>query len=314
MASTQPNFETNQFKVKKHFLLSIILFLCLTMSGLAQTQERLDAEFMLEDFRKLSHDAAEGRKTGTKGAEAARRFIIRQLSTMKAKSLVKGYRHPFSFVNNANDTIQGENIVAYVRGRLQKAIVITAHYDHLGIKDGKIYNGADDNASGVAALLAMAEYFKRNKPNHTIVFAALDAEEMGLRGARAFVEDENIPMEMVILNVNMDMISKNDKNELYVAGTHHTPRFRQILEGVQTAPLKLMFGHDTPDLGYNDWTNSSDHAAFHAKGIPFVYFGVEDHENYHKDTDTFENINQAFYLKSTEAILSCVLALDRAMN
>lgn len=314
MASTQPNFETNQFKVKKHFLSSIILFLCLTMSGMAQTQERLDAEFMMEDFRKLSHDAAEGRKTGTKGAEAARRFIIRQFSTMKAKSLVKGYRHPFSFVNSANDTIQGENVVAYVRGRVQKAIVITAHYDHLGIKDGKIYNGADDNASGVAALLAMAEYFKRNKPNHTIVFAALDAEEMGLRGARAFVEDENIPMELVILNVNMDMISKNDKNELYVAGTHHTPRFKAILEGVQTAPLRLLFGHDTPDLGYNDWTNSSDHAAFHAKGIPFVYFGVEDHENYHKDTDTFENINQAFYLKSTEAILSCVLALDRAMN
>lgn len=313
MASTQPNFETNQFKVKKHFLSSMILCLCLS-AGTVQAQGRLDAEFMMEDFRKLSHDAAEGRKTGTKGAESARRFIIRQFTTMKAKSLNKGYRHPFSFVNNEKDTIQGENVVAYIRGRQQKAIVITAHYDHLGIIDGNIYNGADDNASGVSALLAMAEYFKRHKPNHTIVFAALDAEEMGLRGARALVEDENMPMEMVILNVNMDMISKNDKNELYVAGTHHTPKFKEILEGVKTAPLKLLFGHDTPDLGYNDWTNSSDHAAFHAKGIPFVYFGVEDHENYHKHTDTFENINQAFYLKSTEAILACVLALDQALN
>ena len=67
LGSAQPNFETNQFKVKKHFLLSIILFLCLSTAGMAQTQERLDAQFMLEDFRKLSHDAAQGRKTGTKG-------------------------------------------------------------------------------------------------------------------------------------------------------------------------------------------------------------------------------------------------------
>jgi Zn-dependent M28 family amino/carboxypeptidase len=283
-------------------------------AGIVQAQDRLDKEFILEDLRKLSHDAAEGRKTGTKGAAAARNFIIRQFSTIKVKGLKKGFRHPFSFVNSKNDTIQGENVVAYVRGRQQKAIVITAHYDHLGVVDGKIFNGADDNASGVAALLAMADYFKNNKPNHTIVFAALDAEEMGLQGAKAFVNDPDIPMEEVILNINMDMISKNDKNELYVAGTHHTPKFKQILEGVQTSPLRLLFGHDTPDLGYNDWTNSSDHGAFHAKGIPFLYFGVEDHENYHKDTDTFENINQAFYIKSTEAILSCVLAMDRALN
>jgi hypothetical protein len=314
LAFTQPNVETNQFKVKKHFLTLIILSFVLSVPAMAQIQDRLDKEYMLEDFRKLSHDAAEGRKTGTKGAEAARRFIIRQFSTMKAKSLNKGYRHPFSFVNSQNDTIQGENVVAYIKGRQQKAIVITAHYDHLGIVDDKIYNGADDNASGVAAMMAMAEYFKRHKPNHTIVFAALDAEEMGLRGARAFVEDEAIPMDMVILNVNMDMISVNDKNELYVAGTHHHPNFKPILEGVRTAPLRLRFGHDSPDLGKDDWTNASDHAAFHAKGIPFVYFGVEDHENYHKDTDTFENINESFYLKSAEAILSCILALDRSLN
>lgn len=314
LASTQPNFETNQFKVKKHFLTTLIL--CLFLSAFAvKAQDRLDVEFMLEDFRKLSHDAAEGRKTGTKGAAAARNFIIKQFSTVKVKSLRKGYIHPFTFVNAKNDTIKGENVVGYIRGKLQKAIVITAHYDHLGIINGEIYNGADDNASGVAAMLAMAEYFKRHKPYHTIVFAALDAEEMGLRGARALVNDDpDFPVEEVILNINMDMISKNDKNELYVAGTHHTPKFKTILEGVETAPLKLLFGHDTPDLGYNDWTNSSDHAAFHAKGIPFLYFGVEDHANYHKPTDTFENINQAFYVKSTEAILSCVLAMDRALN
>lgn len=314
MGLTQPNVETNQFNVKKHLILILISCIALLSTGTMQAQNRLDAEYMLEDLRKLSHDAAEGRKTGTKGAEAARRFIIRQLETMKAKSLVKGYRHPFSFQNTAGDTIQGENIVAYIRGQQQTAIVVTAHYDHLGVIDGKIFNGADDNASGVAALLAMAEYFKNNKPRHTIVFAALDAEEMGLQGAKAFVNDPDIPIDQVILNINMDMISNNDKNELYVAGTHHYPKYKPIIQKIQTAPLRLLFGHDSPDLGSKDWTNSSDHAAFHQKGIPFLYFGVEDHEHYHKDTDTFENINQGFYLKAAEAILECILALDRALN
>lgn len=300
--------------MKKHFLISATLLICFCFTLTLQAQNRLDAEFMLEDLRKLSHDAAEGRKTGTKGAEAARRFIVRQFQDMKAKSLVKGFRHPFSFVNSEGDSIQGENIVAYIKGQEQTAIVITAHYDHLGIIDGEVYNGADDNASGVAALMAMAEYFKSNRPRHTIVFAALDGEEMGLQGARAFVEDPDVPMEQVILNVNMDMISNNDKNELYVAGTHHYPKYKPILEKVKVAPLRLLFGHDTPDLGNDDWTNASDHGAFHNKGIPFIYFGVEDHEHYHKSTDTFESINQGFYLKSAEAILECILALDRALN
>jgi len=311
---TQPNVETNQFNVKKHFLVFLILSLGLTLNSNGLAQGRLDAEFMLEDLRKLSHDAAEGRKTGTKGGEAAKRFIVRQFKTMKAKSLKKDFRHPFEFKNSQGDTIQGENIVAYIRGQEQTAFVITAHFDHLGKDGDKIYNGADDNGSGVAALMAMAEYFKSNKPRHTMVFAALDAEEMGLQGAKAFVEDADVPMELVVLNINMDMISINDKNELYVAGTHHYPKLKPILEKVQPAPLRLLFGHDTPDLGSNDWTNSSDHAAFHAKGIPFVYFGVEDHEHYHKETDTFENINQKFYLRSAEAILECILALDRSLN
>ena len=294
--------------------MSAILFLGLFIHSGVRAQARLDADFLLEDLRKISHDAAGGRKTGSKGAEAARRFIIRQFKTMKAKSLNKGYRHPFSFQSRAGDTIQAENVVAYIKGQEQTAFVITAHYDHLGTVGDKIFNGADDNASGVAALMAMAEYFKRHKPRHTMVFAALDGEEMGLQGAKAFVEDENVPMELVVLNINMDMISINDKNELYVAGTHHYPKFKSILEKVQMPPLKLRFGHDSPALGDNDWTNSSDHAAFHAKGIPFLYFGVEDHEHYHKQTDTFENVNQKFYLKAAEAILESILALDRALN
>lgn len=276
--------------------------------------DRLDTEFMLEDLRKLSHDAAEGRRSGTRGAEAARRFIIKQLEDMKAKNLQDDYRHPFSFKNSQGDTIQGENIVAYIKGEEETAFVITAHYDHLGVRDSVVYNGADDNASGVAAMLAMVEYFKSHKPRHTMVFVALDGEEMGLQGAKAFVNDMTVPQEMLKLNINMDMISMNDKNELYVVGTSHYPQLKPIVEQVNALPLQLKFGHDTPDLGKDDWTNASDHAAFHKKGIPFLYFGVEDHAHYHKPTDDFENVKEEFYIRAAHAILDCILALDASLN
>lgn len=296
-----------------NFILITLLFTLIYLPGHAQL-DRLDTEFMLEDLRKLSHDAAEGRRTGTKGAEAARRFIIKQLEDMRAKSLQDDYRHPFTFTTSRGDTIQGENIVAYIKGEEQTAFVITAHYDHLGVRNGEVYNGADDNASGVAALLALVEYFKSNKPRHTLVFAALDGEEMGLQGAKAFVNDMSIPQELLKLNINMDMISMNDKNELYVAGTSHNPNLKPIIEKVDVLPLQLKFGHDTPDLGNDDWTNASDHGPFHQKGIPFLYFGVEDHANYHKPTDDFENVNQDFYIKAAHAILDCILALDASLN
>lgn len=292
----------------------ISFLLCLISAPVFGQLDRLDSEFMLEDLRKLSHDAAEGRRTGTKGSEAARRFIIGQFSDMKAKSLQKNYRHPFTFVTSRGDSIKGENVVAYIKGEEETAFVITAHYDHLGVRDSVVYNGADDNASGVAALIALAEYFKANKPRHTLLFAALDAEEMGLQGAKAFLEDQSIPQDLIALNINMDMISMNDKNELYVAGTSHNAFLKPIVEQVNVLPLQLKFGHDTADLGHDDWTNSSDHGPFHKKGIPFLYFGVEDHENYHKPTDDFENVNKDFYVKAVHAILDCIIALDISLN
>jgi len=296
-----------------NFIALIILAFLISVPVMSQI-DRLDAEYMLDDLRRLSHDAAQGRKTGTPGNEAARRFIVGQMKDVKAKSLNKGYLHPFTFKNRAGEEINGVNVIGYVKGEEETAFVITAHYDHVGVKDSLIYNGADDNASGVSALLGLMEYFKANKPRHTLVFAALDGEEMGLQGAKAFLEDESIPLESIVLNINMDMISINDKNELYVAGTHHYPNLKPIIEKVDPQPLNLKLGHDSPDLGKDDWTGQSDHGAFHNKGIPFLYFGVEDHEHYHKPTDTFENVNQEFFVMAAHAILGCILALDTCLN
>src|SRR5690606_566789 len=141
------------------------------------------------------------------------------------------------------------------------------------------------NASGVAALLALARHFAASPPEHTIVFAALDAEEGGLRGARAFLADPPPDANAIELTVNMDLVSRNERGELYAAGAHHHPSLRPHLERIaERAPVKLRLGHDSPDLGSDDWTSQSDHGVFHAAGIPFVYFGVEDHPDYHRPT------------------------------
>ncbi|HEY8479206.1 MAG TPA: M20/M25/M40 family metallo-hydrolase, partial [Spirillospora sp.] len=197
-------------------------------------------------------------------------------------------------------------------------IVLTAHFDHVGIgrpdeAGDSIYNGADDNASGTAALLALARYFREHTPAHSIVFAALDAEEMGLQGARAFVRTPPIPLDAVVINVNMDMVGRNDAGELYVAGTYHYPFLKPVVERIaERAPVRLLMGHDSPDLPQGqDWTSASDHGAFHAAGIPFLYFGVEDHEDYHRPTDEFDGIQPEFYSAAVRTVLATVLELDR---
>ena len=175
----------------------------------------------------------------------------------------------------------------------------------------RYFNGADDNASGVCALLAAAAYFKANPPEHSLIFVAFDAEELGLQGAVAFVNEGPIDFEKVVANVNLDMISRNEKNEIYLCGTHHSPFLKDILAPLQQrTSVNIRFGHDTPDLGPDDWTRSSDHFAFFEKKIPFIYLGVEDHEDYHKATDDFENIEPQFFLRTTELVIDVVLAFD----
>ncbi len=294
-------------RMKKILLLLLIPFFACTQPQ----QTKLDTDQLIEDLRFISSDETEGRRTGTKGNELARNYLVTRFQETGAQPFQDSFTHPFSFTpRNAQEQMTGVNVIAKVDGKSDSMIVITAHYDHLGKRDSLIFNGADDDASGTAALLALADYFVGNQPNHTLIFAAFDAEEMGLQGARAFVAD-SVLLQKVKLNINMDMISKNDSSEIYAAGTYHYPAAKPILESVETGSVKLLFGHDTPDLGYNDWTFSSDHGPFHSKGIPFVYFGVEDHENYHKHTDDFDTIPQEFYKASVQMILNAVKAFDQ---
>ncbi|MGH7555044.1 MAG: M20/M25/M40 family metallo-hydrolase [Longimicrobiales bacterium] len=269
----------------------------------------------MRDVRVLSADSMEGRAVGSPGSAKARAYLVGRFAETGLQPFGQSFERPFAFSGRGGSPERsGVNVVGFLRGRSRpdQYLVLTAHYDHVGVRDGNIYNGADDNASGTAALLALAEHFRQNAPEHSIIFAALDAEEGGLRGARAFVESPPVERSALFANVNMDMVSRNDAGELWVAGTYHYPQFLPLAEKVaKTAPVKLRIGHDRAGVaGQDDWTSSSDHGPFHAAKIPFLYLGVEDHADYHKPSDDAVRIKPDFFGRAVATVIQVVRELD----
>lgn len=274
---------------------------------------------LLRDVETLSSGAMSGRRVGTEGGAKARAYVAQRFKESGLEFYAASPLQFFTFKEPRTNVEQrGANVVGYVKGKTfpQSHIVVTAHYDHLGVHNGEIYNGADDNASGTAALFALGKYFSKHRPAHSIIFVAFDAEEGSGAGARKFVSEPPVAISSIILNVNLDMISRNDRNELYAAGTHHYPFLKSHLEKVRAgAAVKLLFGHDSPELpSQQNWTTQSDHIAFHRAKIPFIYFGVEDHKDYHKPTDDFANINPGFYVRAVETILEAVKTFDANLS
>ncbi|QHL89495.1 M20/M25/M40 family metallo-hydrolase [Nibribacter ruber] len=270
---------------------------------------------VLRDVEILAADSMGGRLPNTPGHAKAQKYLVQRFKEVGIQPFGQSFEQLFQFTSRATkEQVQGVNLIGKIAGKSDKAIVITAHYDHVGTRNGKIYNGADDDASGVGALLAIATYYKTHQPQHTLIFAAFDAEEQGLAGSKAFVEKLPVAKENVLLNVNMDMLSISSANELYASGGFHYPWLKEMLDQVQVpAGLTLLQGHDRPEQGPNDWTLQSDHGSFHRQQIPFVYFGVEDHPHYHQETDEFKNIHQPFYLKAVETVLRAVQLFDQKL-
>ncbi|MHA6247573.1 M28 family peptidase [Pontibacter sp. CAU 1760] len=290
----------------------IITFLSLLAMPFWGIAQQVNSQQLLRDVEALSADSLQGRLTGSAGNHTAQLYILDRFQQLRLRPFNGSYVQPFELNSSKLPATNAANLVGYIPGKSDKVIVLTAHYDHVGMHAGQVYNGADDNASGVGGLLAIATYFARHKPMHTLVFAALDAEEQGLQGARAFLENPPMPLSQILLNVNMDMLSINSKGELYASGVYHTPQLLEYLQQVEPLPeARLALGHDQPAQGHNDWTSQSDHYEFHKRGIPFVYFGVEDHPHYHQPTDDFKNINPVFYPDAVQLILNFVQLIDK---
>jgi Zn-dependent M28 family amino/carboxypeptidase len=293
----------------------VLLLLPVEVVGQARAAERaIDRTALIRDVRVLSADSMEGRAVGMPGSERARRYLDQAFAETGLEPVGDSFRHTFE-LERSNRRITGVNFIGRLQGSdTSRLIVVTAHYDHVGIRDDRIFNGADDNASGTAGLLAIARSLRGTTPRHTILFVATDAEEGGLRGARAFIADPPAGGS-IRLNINMDMVSRSEKGELWAAGTHHNPWLLPLIDSIaKGAAVVLRTGHDVPGTGGDDWTNASDHGPFHRAGIPFLYFGVEDHEDYHRATDDFERIDQDFFVAAIETVRAVLQAADRQLQ
>ncbi len=284
----------------------------------------VDQTTLIDDVRTMSSAPFAGRRTGSDGNRLTQAYLAKRFEQLGLKPFGTAYAMPFPVTARkgkipAVEAPPGTNLVGYIAGSKEpgRYLVVSAHYDHLGTKDSVVYPGADDNASGVAAMLAIAEHFRKNPPQHTIVFAAFDAEEMGLQGADAFVKALPFARDKLSLNLNLDMVSRNANNEIWAAGLHHNPALKEIVAAAAgRSTVKVKTGHDVPVPAKpdDDWTFSSDHGPFHKAGVPFLYFGVEDHADYHRPGDTADKINPAFYAKVASLLVDVAATADQKLD
>ena len=186
-------------------------------------------------------------------------------------------------------TIIGKNIVGLIKGKSDEVIIISAHYDHLGRdKEGNIFYGADDNGTGVAALLEIASAFAKikDKLKRSILFIVFDGEEWGLQGASAYINNPAFPYEKTVAMLNMDTIGRNKPDEIYILGSLRSPDLKELNDRVnEKIGLKLL---DTIEFAFD---YGSDHYPFYEKGIPAIDYTSSYHEDFHKITDTVEKVN-----------------------
>src|SRR5262245_43323044 len=203
----------------------------------------VDRDRLMADMTLLASSQMQGRETGTPGGRKARAWIVGQFQAIGLEPAGdEGYLQPFSFIQ-LKPAGDAANVLGRLDGSVAGAspIVISAHYDHLGMNERFIFYGADDNASGVAALLAFAWELRRRPLRHPAMFVAFDAEEPGFEGAKALLRVRPA-LRTALINVNMDMVSRNDRNEIFAAGTYHSPQLTPMLEEVRNrARVKLLF-------------------------------------------------------------------------
>jgi Zn-dependent M28 family amino/carboxypeptidase len=284
---------------------------------------------VLEHLATLSSDDFEGRKFSSQGSIKSQTYLISILKQLEVTAFNNQYRHTFNR-SGLSQTKQGTNIIGFIEGThyLDEYIVLSAHYDHLGTKGRKVYNGADDNASGTAALLYYAQLLKENPLKHSVILLFTDGEEVNLLGAKAFISQQKKMLSKVKLNINLDMISgsKRTKNLRFIS-----KNLSQILSTQSLTDLTKLQSHlnknsvthltqgfrGTKTMGSrvkrNNWLMASDHGVFSKAGIPFIYFGVGTHKNYHTEFDDYKHINQTFYLAAVDAIFTQLVFVDKAM-
>ena len=259
----------------------------------------------------VASDEMEGRETGSVGQKKAGNYLINQYkaNTIPYPKGATDYyqRIPAAYLNAKKDENlpDSENIWAYIEGseKPNEIIVVSAHYDHIGIKNGQVYNGADDDGSGTVALLEIAQAFEIAKkeghgPKRSILFLHVTGEEHGLHGSRFYSENPLFPLANTITDINIDMIGRHDEfhndssNYVYLIGSDYlSSDLYNICEAANKKYVNLFI-----DYKYNDRTDTnrfyyrSDHYNFAKNGIPSVFLFNGVHADYHQASDKVDKI------------------------
>lgn len=318
-------------------LLYIILAFALTACGNSQSDSpvklnKLDKETVLgfgqfitrdsleKHLYALASEEFEGRRTGTVGQQKAAAHLA---DFYKSNNIAAANSPGNYFQNIPKDYFEGkskndsENVVAIIKGEKYPGeyIVLSAHYDHLGIKNDNIYYGADDDASGTSAIMQIAAAFnnavdKGYRPDRSIVFLHVTGEEIGLYGSRYYTENPIFPLDNTIANLNIDMIGRTDEfyddddKYIYLIGSDKiSTELHQLSEKVNDTYSNLIL-----DYRYNDENDPnrfyyrSDHYNFAKNGIPIIFYFNGTHEDYHQPSDTPDKINYPLLAERTKLI------------
>lgn len=221
--------------------------------------------------------------------------------------------NPHASQDDAGEKRLSKNVAGLLQGSANsdEVIIIGAHYDHLGFgefgslyrgDEPKIHNGADDNASGTAGVLELAQYFSKNRPQKDILFLAFSGEEMGLLGSAYYVDNPTIDLDDALAMINMDMIGRMTDKKLLIFGIGTADDWEDILNIANTDSLKLNL--------VEDGTGASDHTSFYYKDIPVLHYFTDTHADYHRPSDDTEYINAEGEATALKHLVRVVQYLD----
>lgn len=294
---------------------NIFLLIALAWSGILLAQidpNPFVSQIQEQDLKNLLYvyasDYFEGRDTGSEGQRRATAFLrhFYQTRGIAAASGTDNYYQNMQLTIK-NKSVATQNVVAIIPGKEKpnEYIVLSSHLDHVGVQDGNIYNGADDDGSGTVALLEIADAFQKAKeagqgPKRSVVFLHVSGEEKGLLGSKYYTENPLYPLEDTVVNLNVDMIGrldpkrKNpDPNYIYLIGAD---KLSQELHDISEA-MNAQYTQLELDYTYNDEADPnrfyyrSDHYNFAKNNIPIIFYFNGTHADYHKHTDTPDKIN-----------------------
>ena len=290
-----------------NWVTTILLLLSVGCSTAHQTPVlAITSSNILEDVVWLASDELQGRHYQSNEARKAAKYIANHWSDAGLVPLP----NKTTMYLPTDDFRDSPNVAAMLQGTSNTYILITAHYDHLKPRSrgsDRIYNGADDNASGTAALIAIAKALSEVQTPLTssIVLVAFTGEEAGFVGSEHFTNNPPIPLQKIKGLINLDMISRGEPNTIFLEGAPDAPRISMAIHRANKG-----IGLHIVKNKHPDWLLRSDQAPFIDKGVPCVFLSVEDHEDYHRVSDHSDKILPELAAKTAQ--LAFLAAIDLA--